>query len=308
MTAVVVTICTARRPRELKRLLAALGAADASAFRAVVVVENDPGLEGKAVCDALAPGYPCPLICVVEPARGFSAARNRAVAEAIRLAPDFVASLDDDEWPDAAWLEELVRVQRQQDADIVGGPVVPVPDAAIPHWEELAPYYGLTRAVADGGECTLYGAGNFLARRACFERFPGPFDAAFDGIGGEDLHFFQRLERLGARTRWAAKAVVYEETPSERLSPVWLLRRQHRRGFVNVLVAQHLQPNLLAEGRRLGRSVGALIDAGARRLASRGAGQPGEYLADLRWQYASGRLHAHLERLRSGSRAGKTQS
>lgn len=306
MTAVVVTICTARRPRELKRLLVALRAAEASALRAVVVVENDPGLEGKAVCEALRDGYPCQLVCVVEDARGFSAARNRAVAEAIRFAPDFVASLDDDEWPDAAWLGELVRVQKQEDADIVGGPVVPVPAAAIPHWDQLAPYYGLTREVPDGGDCTLYGAGNFLARRTCFERFPGPFDAAFDGIGGEDLHFFQRLEGLGARTRWAANAIVFEETPSERLSPAWLLQRQHRRGFVNVLVAQRLRPDLLAEGRRLGRSVGALIDAGARRLASRGAGQPGEYLADLRWHYASGRLHAHLQRLRgSGSRGSE---
>jgi succinoglycan biosynthesis protein ExoM len=298
MTSVVVTICTARRPRELKRLLLALRAAEAPALKAVVVVENDPMLEGKAVCEALSDSYPCQLICVVERARGFSAARNRSVAEALTLRPDFLASIDDDEWPESAWLRELLRIQSQEDADIVGGPVVPVPAAAIPHWGLLARYYGLVRDLPDGGACSLYGAGNFLARRACFERLPGPFDAAFDEVGGEDLHFFRRLDALGMRTRWAAKAIVFEETPSERLTAEWLLQRQRRRGFVNVFVQQRLEPNFLAESYRFGRSVATLIHAGVRRLASRGTGQPQELLAEMRWNYASGRLHAHGQLLR----------
>lgn len=299
MTAsVVVMICTARRPAQLRRLLEGLGGITNPSLSGVVVVDNDSGLEGKAVCNAMADTYPHPLISVVESVRGFSSARNRAVAEALKLGPEFLAFLDDDEWPDPAWLEELLRIQRAEDADVIGGPVIPIPAAATPHWDDVAEYYGLITNLPDGAACSLYGAGNFMARRSCFERFAAPFDTAFNEIGGEDLHFFRRLERLGLRVRWSAKAVAFEDTPLERLAPEWLVARQHRRGFVNVLVQQRLDPGPLREAGRFSRSLLILAHAAGQRLVPQDTGSLKALLVTMRWKYAMGRLDAHRWQLK----------
>jgi glycosyltransferase involved in cell wall biosynthesis len=294
MASIVLTVCTSRRPHGLRRLLVALRDVVApTGFAAVVVDNDDTAREGVAVCREMGRDYPWPLTCVVEPRRGISHARNCAVATALERSPEFIAMLDDDEWPSRSWLQELTRIQRDFNADIVSGPVVPMPAQPMEHWQALAPYYGLTRDLVDGTACTLYGGGNFLARRRCFEAFDGPFDPAFDQIGGEDLHFFQRLGRLGMRSRWAAKAVVFEDTPPQRLTREWLLLRQLRRGYINVRVQRRLDPSALAEMIRFARSLAVLGRAGLRRLrAGRGA-QPDALLAELYWRYALGRLRAH---------------
>lgn len=290
---VVLAICTMRRPAGLRRLLEAVRETAVPELVAVVVVDNDRGLEGKAQCDAIAGAFPCRLICVHEQAPGISSARNRAVAEARALRPDFIAMLDDDEWPDRDWLQQFLRVQRATGADIVGGPVVPIPASAVPHWDTLASHYGLLRDLADGAECTLFGAGNFIARRECFEAIDGPFDRAFDRVGGEDLHFFWQLERLGWKTRWAAHARVSEETPASRLSMDWLMRRQQRRGFINVRVQRRIDPSLGAEARRVARSLGVVSRAAWRRCVAAGRPEPKGLLAKMYWRYALGRLRGH---------------
>lgn len=293
MASVVLSVCTCRRPQGLGRLLMALRDIVAPDGFGIVVVENDSALEGAAVCREMASSYPWPLSCVVEPQPGFSHARNRAVHEALKHRPDFIALLDDDEWPDRKWLHELTRVQRETGADILGGPVVPLPGRDMEHWDVLAPYYGLTRDLPDGASCQLYGGGNVLARRQCFESLNGPFDLSFDQFGGEDLHFFQRLDRLGWRSCWAANAVVFEETPPHRLTQEWLLTRQVRRGFINVCVQRRLDPSAFAEAARFARSLAVLARAGVRRLRLGKRSDPHALLAEMYWRYALGRLRAH---------------
>jgi glycosyltransferase involved in cell wall biosynthesis len=65
---------------------------------------------------------PWPLRYVVEPRRGLSFVRNRAISEARAARADFVAFLDDDEVATAPWLTELLRVQGRYAADVVTGP------------------------------------------------------------------------------------------------------------------------------------------------------------------------------------------
>lgn len=293
MTSVVVAVCTCRRPHGLERLLAELRYIDAPSPFSVVVVENDAGTEGLSICRAMTRDYPWPLTCVVEPKPGISHARNRAVAEALDQQPDFIAVLDDDEWPCRSWLRELTRVQSETGADIIGGPVVPVPAEVSEHWPLLARHYGLMRDLPDGAACVLYGAGNFVARRSCFELLVRPFDPTLNEAGGEDLHFFRRLERLGVQMRWAANAIAYESVPPQRLTRKWLLARQVRRGFLNVRIQRMLDPSGPAEGVRLARSFGVLMRASLRRLTAAARAEPAGLLAELDWQYALGRVRGH---------------
>jgi glycosyltransferase involved in cell wall biosynthesis len=264
MTAVALCICTYRRPTRLRMLLDAVAGLDFAGPLEVIVVDNDPAGEGLAVCDDLVRGYRWPLRSALEPERGISHARNRAIRTALAGRPDFVAMLDDDEWPAAGWLRHLLEVQARTGADVVGGPVVPTfpPDAH--DWSRLPEYYGVVPRLADGAPCVLFAAGNVLVRATCFRALSSrPFDPELGLSGGEDLAFFGALDRLGFRMAWAAHAVVYEPVDRSRLSLAWLKRRQQRHGILNVVVQRKLAPGGFHEVVRLAKTAVVLSRGGA---------------------------------------------
>ncbi len=234
MVDVVVAIPTFRRPNWLTRLLHELESLETTASISVLVADNDAERrEGVAVCEGLSrAGYRWPLRAIVVPERGISQARNALFAEALALKGDdlFVAMLDDDEWPNRAWIESLLAVQRETGADIVQGPVVCEFAHSPPVWAELANVCipprqdSGTIAAADAG-------GNVLLSRACLARKNGEwFDPQFGLTGGEDKDFFVRMGRLGATSAWSASAVAYTSIPESRMSWQWALRRAFRSG------------------------------------------------------------------------------
>lgn len=259
MSKVVLCVCTCRRPDGLKRLLHAVADLDFTGELAVVLVENDAAQEGLAVCHGLLEErYRWPLTCVIEEQPGIPFARNHAVRVALEQNPDFIAMLDDDEWPSRQWLDKLLRVQAKTDADVVGGPQVPVlpPDTSL--CAGLTQYYGCDQRLSDGASCVLYSSGNFLARSNCFKALmPTPFDPTFTS-GAEDVVFFRRLAERGYRMHWSATGMVYEEVPPDRASIGWLKRRQVRTGNANVIVQRMFAPGLDHEAVRLAKTAGLL--------------------------------------------------
>ena len=301
-----VAICTHRRPAGLARLLDALVALepprDARGAPValgdaldVVVVDNDPAGEGRA--HALGRrDYPFRLHAHLERDPGLSAARNRAVAEALALGPDLVAFLDDDEWPEPQWLAELVRVALERDADAVGGPTRPEFPEGTAASARANPYYGADLGLADGAACRLEAGGNFLMTRAALEAAgPGWFDPAWALTGGEDLAFFTALARRGATMRWAARAIVHEPVVPERLDPAWMRERVVNIANTRVRIMQRLEPGLGARAVRTAKTAGLSAVA----LALSGAGLVHGGLAErarlLRWK-AWGKLTAHAGR------------
>ena len=127
---------TFRRPEGLRKLLAHVERLSYAGAINVIVVDNDAeGRAGAAVVEQMATTFRFPLTCIVESRRGQTYAYNSAFVNACRAAPapDYVAVLDDDEYPDPNWLSEMIRVAGEFRADIVGGPVFPVFDNP-GHW------------------------------------------------------------------------------------------------------------------------------------------------------------------------------
>ncbi|HTV37435.1 MAG TPA: glycosyltransferase family 2 protein [Xanthobacteraceae bacterium] len=223
---------TYRRPDGLRRLLADVARLDYAGPLKIIVVDNDAeGRAGSDVVAALSASFRYPLICELESRRGHTYAYNRAFASACRTTPsvDYVAVLDDDEYPAPDWLTQMVAAATKFGADIVGGPVLPVFDDP-DHWLADSGVFAPTR-YATGPVPMIYGAGNMLIRRDVLEHYlDEPFRHDFAFTGGSDEEFFWRCRRDGRRSAWADEALVFETVPRSRTNVGYVLRRKFRIG------------------------------------------------------------------------------
>ena len=98
-----VCICTYKRPPLLKRLLEELGGQDTSGLftYSIVVADNDYLQSAKPIVDDFTATSSVPIKYCVEPRQNIALARNKAIEN---VNGDFVAFIDDDEFPTKRWL------------------------------------------------------------------------------------------------------------------------------------------------------------------------------------------------------------
>jgi GT2 family glycosyltransferase len=193
----------------------------------VVIVENEADGPGRAVCERLKPEFPFPLEHHVEPRRGIPFARNTAIERAGEV--DFIAFIDDDEIPDANWLDELLRVQAKHNTDMVAGPVLPLLERTIPGWMVRGAFWNRKR-YSTGTPVLPLGTGNVLIRRSSLSDIGEPFDDRLALTGSSDTHLFKRLGLAGCTSVWADDALVHETVPASRCSVHWVCARAYRTG------------------------------------------------------------------------------
>lgn len=297
----VLCICTFQRPDGLLTLLRSLPQLQDSDGLEIVVIDNDPAQAGLQALQQLPSDYPFTVHTGSTQAPGISHARNAAVDLALTRAPQWLAFLDDDEWPEPDWLRELHRVREATGADAVGGPTRSVfpetADAALRN----NPYYGADLNLPDGSACQLEAAGNFLIRATLVKSLgPDYFHPAFAESGGEDLAFFTRLAALGARMHWAAGACVNETVPANRLSEHWMQERVITIANSRVRVMQMLQPGMGATLLRLAKTGALAAQTGLTGLVGLVHAPWRERARLLRWKL-QGKVSAHLGHIRHRS-------
>jgi GT2 family glycosyltransferase len=232
-----IAVCVAshRRPESLFTLL---GALDAQTFDEldgpepslrIVVADNDPERSAEPVCRDAQRWLRHPLHYVHEKRQGIPMARNAAVAAAWES--PWIAFVDDDEVPTPGWLAALLRAQREQQADVVAGPVVPVFDFDPPGWLARG---GFLEYAPSGPHSAR--TGNLLVRRDCLAGQPILFDERMVPIG-EDRELFERVASAGARIVWASDAEVRETVPPERATLRFVLERAFRAGIATSRIA-----------------------------------------------------------------------
>lgn len=251
-TVVVVCVVTFRRPDGLKRLLERLQLLETGdATVEVVVVDNDEHGTARLVVESSGVGSWFGVTVEVEPQRGISYARNRALAVALERGADWIAWIDDDEAPRPDWLVRVLDTQRRTGADVVIGPSAPIYEPG-----------GTALAIATGAfEAPDFQTGQtipcFHARTSGVivraDAVPAEgFDESLSLTGGEDRLHFTLIERRGGKIVWDAGAYVDEWVPASRQTPVWLLRRWFRVGVTRSLVMLLLdQPTRLRRLRRI---------------------------------------------------------
>ena len=232
---VIICIPTFKRPKMLARLLDAVAALETDADVCVLVADNDAeGHAGLDFCNSLA-AYRWPLRCVIADKRGIAQVRNTLIENALKTDAQFIAMIDDDEWPQRDWISQFLQTAHETQADVLQGSIL----------------FGQTSAADGHGDirrptgpiAMLQGAGNLLIARAILTEMTAPwFDPQFGLSGGEDQDFFVRLQRAGKRFAWSDEARAHGDVPDTRASLGWLLRRAYSVGNSDMRVLLKHRP------------------------------------------------------------------
>lgn len=269
---VAVTLPTYKRPEQvLATLQSVIGQRTSRPF-AIIVMENDA--EWHAGADAVAPlfenGTATGLLLIAHD-RGNCCAYNAGWTAALAEFPNlrYIQVIDDDEVADPDWLETMCATAERLDADIVGGPQIPVfHEPGHERWADhpvFAPPYRETGLVA-----ALYSSGNLLVARHVLDAMPRPFlDLAFNFTGGGDSDFLSRAAARGFILGWCAQAPVMETVPARRLEPDWIRSRSLREGMLSTWVEKRKRGGSFAARLRVAAKSLALLAASPARGAIR---------------------------------------
>jgi glycosyltransferase involved in cell wall biosynthesis len=227
-----VCICTYKRPDFLKRLLGELGGQDTNGLftYSIVVAENDHLRSAECVVTDFAMASAVPIMYCVEPRQNIAQARNKAI---INAKGDFVAFIDDDEFPTKHWLLNLFNTLTEYKVDGVLGPVNPYFDSRAPKWVIQGGFYD--RPIQQTGlllEWSKCRTGNVLLKSQLFAEEAQPFRPEF--LSGEDQDFFKRMIEKGHTFVWCNEAVAYEVVPPVRWKRGFLVRRALMKGVFSL--------------------------------------------------------------------------
>ena len=229
---IAVCICTYKRPQMLTRLLEKLREqeTDGDFTCSVVVVDNDASRSAEQVVSDFAKTAGIAVTYCVEPRRGIALTRNKAVDNA---SGDYIAFIDDDEFPSKQWLHNLLTTCTEYNVDGVLGPVKEHFEDPPPKWIIKGNFFSRptysTGTVLDWMNART---GNVLLRTDLFDGIAEPFRPKFRS--GEDQDFFRRMMDKGRVFIWCNEAPVYETVPPARWKRSYLLKKALLVGSMSV--------------------------------------------------------------------------
>lgn len=226
---ITVCICTFRRAELLGQILDAVAKQQTNGrfTFSISVSDNDSAASARSTVDAFRARSGMEAVYAVEPEQNIALARNRALANA---RGEFVALIDDDEFPVTDWLLKLLSACSEHQSAGVLAPVRPKFEKPQPKWFIKGRFY--CRPEHNTGTVmhwTETRTGNVLLRRSILEGLAEPFRRQF-GSGSEDTDFFQRMQAAGHVFTWCNEAPVYEVVPADRCTRKYMLRRALLRG------------------------------------------------------------------------------
>ncbi len=224
-----VCVCTFKRPELLRLLLDSLNnqQTDGMFSYSVVVADNDPAESARQVVAAFSSTSHLAVTYCVEPQQNIALVRNRALQHADG---DFIAFIDDDEYPGDNWLRDLFQTCETYKVDGVLGPVVPYFEFDPPGWVKKGRFFDRpTHATGFKMSWSEARTGNVLFKRDVLNVIDVPFRPEFN-TAGEDVDFFRRTMEKGSAFIWCNEAVAYEVVPASRCNRRYLLKRALLRG------------------------------------------------------------------------------
>ena len=197
----------------------------------IVVADNDKLESAKPLVGEFAKLMTVPIKYCVEPRQNIALARNRAVENATG---DYIAFVDDDEFPTNRWLLALLQACSQYGVDGVVGTAKPLFEGTPPKWVVKGRLY--ERPAYPSGfviDWRKGRTGNLLLKAGLFKPGEPAFRPEF--LTGEDHDFFRRKMEEGHAFAWCNEALTYEAIPASRWKRSFMLRRALFRGKISLV-------------------------------------------------------------------------
>jgi succinoglycan biosynthesis protein ExoM len=224
-----VCICTFKRSKLLRQLLDRLDDQQTEALftYSVVVADNDPEQSARSVVAAFSSVAQVDVTYCFESQPNIALARNKVLQHA---RGNFIAFIDDDEYPADDWLCNLFKTCVAHGVDGVLGPVKPHFESDPPEWLKKGRFFDRpTFATGYRVNWDQARTGNVLFKRNILNAVDLPFRPEFD-TAGEDVDFFRRMMGQGYTFIWCNEAVAHEVVPASRCTRSYLLKRALLRG------------------------------------------------------------------------------
>ena len=224
-----VCICTFKRPELLTYLLQRLNYQQTEDLftYSVVVADNDPAQSARQTVEAFLPSANMPVKYCHESEQNIAMTRNKSLQNADG---EFIAFIDDDEYPVDDWLLQLFKTRLAYEVAGVLGPVKPYFQQKPPKWAEKGRFFDRpsypTGYVLNFSQART---GNVLFKAEILAGTDEAFRTEFD-TAGEDIDFFRRMMDKGFKFVWCDEAVAHELVPNSRCTRRYLLRRALLRG------------------------------------------------------------------------------
>ncbi len=239
-----VCICTYKRPKLLERLLKKLQNQKTEGLftYSIIIVDNDHKLSAENIVLQFKKKSLIAIDYYVEPRKNIALVRNKAVQNANG---DFLAFIDDDEFPTNNWLLNLYKTYSKYKPSGVLGPVKPHFELNPPQWIKKSKIF--ERPSHKTGfvlHWTDTRTGNVFLRKDIFNESNIMFNQNF-GRDSEDKDLFRRMIEKGYVFIWCDEASVYETILPERFKRSFHLKRALLRGKVSLMHPSFKPLNIL---------------------------------------------------------------
>lgn len=217
-----VCIATHKRNELLRKLILSLLSQKINGLLSysIIVVDNDKEEGAKKIVKEIIETKSMPIRYYSQPIKNIAITRNLAVDKSTG---DYVAFIDDDEYPVSDWLYNLYVTLKAYDCDIVNGPVNPYFAKNTSRWIIKSDFFGTTQ-LKTGEDKYTRATNNCLIKKRLLDKYKNPFDPEYGLTGGEDSKFFSRVKKEGAKFCWSSGACVYEYVFPERTKILWIIR------------------------------------------------------------------------------------
>lgn len=235
MTKALIAVCTCLRPDLLRKCLQSLCEMEVPAGWQclVAVIDNDNAGSAKPVFEEFAGVSTLEFLYHCENQRGIPFARNAAIDIARQHAVEALIFIDDDEWVEKTWLQQLTSYSAAHDhkAIISGFVVEHLPQQTPTH---IKNQFGRKKR-STGTRLYTCATNNVLIPLALIHSMDLRFDQSNPLAGGTDTLFFQAASEQGALIYRCDEAVVHESIPASRATLNWLSKRKYRVGITDAL-------------------------------------------------------------------------
>jgi succinoglycan biosynthesis protein ExoM len=228
MNKIAICIPTYRRPILLKKLLISLFACNIDkqyiSDVTIIIVDNDHNKSAEIVINEIKHTYDetFELLYFNHSVKGLSNVRNEMFKKALEIGPDYILSIDDDEYVSNDWINQLMYTLVTNHGDIALGPVIPVLESDvstyISSWFRYPMLPNLKRI-------KFFWTSSYIISVKFLLKHQLEFDIRFNTSGGEDTYFGVTALKKGAKIYWAKDAIAYETIPENRTKLKWLAKR-----------------------------------------------------------------------------------